>query len=431
MGIVTVVRQHSEWDETYIGAAQALQQGKDIYRAVPTDTYPPFSAWFFVPFTHLPLRLARGIWWAICAVSLVTLVKMAWRLAGGPQMEPIGGRPATSLREHAAFLIGHAIALQFTLNALTHCQTDLPIAALVMIGCAALAQERFYRGAIWIGLGAAFKATPLLFAPYLLLRRQWGAAIVLVAVMVGCNLLPDTVHRPDRYIWLIRWTSHYVSPMAKSDYIPGDWKNNLNNNQSLAGAAGRWLNSSPKEDSEALRSVRRPGAAPTPIVRGLLGGLCIAVMVPVAWAWRRRQARATPEYSAPAAEGTVRAETANLPAVSSNAPAQVNPHMIECGIVLLLMVLFSPNSSRAHFCVLYLAAFCVARMAVRPGASSSLRILLAIAVLCATLTIHLRLPFTRGIEQLLLWIGIVMLSTIFLLLASCLGLAGSPPAKRL
>jgi hypothetical protein len=401
MGIVAVARHSSEFDDGYIAASRALVQGKDFYRAVPTDTYPPFSAWFFAAFTFLPVRLARGIWWVVCAVSLVTIVKMGWRLAGGSALEPLG-RPRTPAREHIAFLIGHAIALQLSLNALTHCQTDLPIAALLILGCAAIAREKFVRAALWIGLAAAFKATPLLFAPYLLLRRRWVAAGLLVAVMIACNLLPDTIHRPDHGMWLSRWAGHYLTPMAKSNYVPGDWKNNLNNNQSLAGAAGRWLTSSPWEDSDELRSVHRPGTASALVTRSVFAGLCIGVMIPVTWAaWRRR--------------------TRLIPA--DTAPPAVDPHMIACGIIMLLMLLFSPNSSRAHFCVMYLAAFCVARIAVRPASSSLLRILLGIAVVSVTLSMHLRLPFTHGIEQIFLWVGVVMLSTIFLLLASCVALA--------
>ena len=44
-----------------------------------------------------------------------------------------------------------------------------------------------------------------------------------------------------------------------------------------------------------------------------------------------------------------------------------------------------------------------------------MRILLAAAVICSTLSIHVRLPGSETGEQILLWIGVVMLATIFLL----------------
>ena len=49
--------------------------------------------------------------------------------------------------------------------------------------------------------------------------------------------------------------------------------------------------------------------------------------------------------------------------------------------------------------------------------------MLALAVLCSTLSVHVRLPGTGGIEQIFLWIGVAMFAAIFLLLASCIALA--------
>ena len=92
---------------------------------------------------------------------------------------------------------------------------------------------------------------------------------------------------------------------------------------------------------------------------------------------------------------------------------------LECGVIMCLMLLLSPNSSRAHFCILFLPAFCVARMAVRRGASVWLRMALVAAAICSTLSIHIRLPFSYGSEQSFLWFGVVMWVAVFLLLASC------------
>jgi hypothetical protein len=435
MGIGAVGKHFSEWDDVYVGSARVLLSGKNIYerlhilrpdRDVPGGiketfdayTYPPFSAWLMIPFTVLPIRLARGIWYVVCVVSLVYLVKTAWRLAGGKPVEPVepgaSAAPDTRAgphdqaaagstlnneailapaavagpRDQAAFVIGHACALQLSLNALTHLQTDLPIAALLMAGCAAIAQRRFIRGSAWIGLAAAFKATPLLFAPWLLWRRQWRAAALLVLVAVGANLLPDTVHRPPAGgLWLGQWIRQYLQPMAKSDYVPGDWKNKLDNNQSLAGGVNRWLATTWQIIPGDFRVVDRPSHPDTRIIRLAFAACCLAVLLPAAWVmWRRR--------------------------ADSGA-------MLECGMILTLMVLLSPNSSRAHFCVLYLPAFFIARLAVRPGASLLLRSLLAAAVICSTLSIHIRIGPTQTAEQVLLWIGVVMLCAVFLLLAAC------------
>ncbi|MDB5292885.1 MAG: hypothetical protein JWL69_4126, partial [Phycisphaerales bacterium] len=103
-----------------------------------------------------------------------------------------------------------------------------------------------------------------------------------------------------------------------------------------------------------------------------------------------------------------------------------SPMMIECGIVMLLMLLLSPNSSRAHYCILFLPAFCVARLAVRRPVGW-VSILLWLAVIFSTLSIHIRLPGTMAAEQVLLWVGVVMFATIFLLAASTIALAEPRP----
>jgi hypothetical protein len=176
MGIVAVCRHSTEWDQVFLQSAKVLLAGKNIYLEMRDYTYPPFAAWVTLPFAYLPVRVGRGLWFLISAGSLVYLVKASWKLAGGPRLEPGQGAAPVPGREILASLIGQVIVLQFALNSLTHLQADLPIAAMLMAGCAAIEARRFVRGATWIGLAAAFKATPLLFMPYLLWRRQWTAA---------------------------------------------------------------------------------------------------------------------------------------------------------------------------------------------------------------------------------------------------------------
>jgi hypothetical protein len=418
MGIVSVGRHSTEWDQVYVGAARVLLAGKNIYRDLLGFTYPPFPAWLTIPFTWLPPRVARGLWFSINAVSLVYLLKSSWRLSGGPRLEPGRGAAPVPGREVVASLIGHVIALQFALNALTHLQPDLLIAAMLMAGCAAIGSGRFMRAASWIGIAAAFKATPLLFAPYLLWRRQWRAAAWLLCLTLAANLLPDTVHAPKGGgLWLTRWYTQYLKPMAGAGYRPGDWKNQRDNNQAVAGAVNRWMATTWAVANNEFELIDRTDQPDPLLMKAAFGACCLALLAPIAGAeWARRRVKRLP--------------AADPPADPSQTFQPPSPVMIECGIVFLLMVLFSPNSSRAHFCVMYLPAFCAARLAVRPGAGKLLVALLALAAIFSTLSIHIRLPGTLVPEQWLLWIGVVMLSACFLLLASCRALALYPPDTR-
>ncbi|MDB5298524.1 MAG: hypothetical protein JWO87_187 [Phycisphaerales bacterium] len=430
MGVGAALKRSSEWNEVPLGAAKLLLQGRDIYKEMSAYTYPPFTAYVTIPFTVLPPGVARAIWYLICAAALVYTVKKAWHLAGGPKLEPIGTPGAGGPREHWAFLIGHAVALQLALNGVTHLQSDTLIAALLMAGCGAMASGKYFRSATWIGLATAFKATPLLFAPYLLWRRQWLAAAWLVCVAIGANLLPNTVHAPPSGgTWLGAWSRQYLLPMGDSNYTPGDWKNQLVNNQAIAGAVKRWLATTWEAGPREFKVYDRPGKASPTTIRRAFYASCLAVTLPVAIVFLRRRWK-KPDVVEEAARGSNVVLAEPDPRANEVKKPTPSPLMIECGIVMLLMLLLSPNSSRAHYCILFLPAFCVARLAVRKPAGW-VSILLWLAVIFSTLSIHIRLPGTMATEQVLLWIGVVMFATIFLLAASTITLAKSGPNELL
>jgi hypothetical protein len=358
--------------------------------AVKGNTYPPFCALFHVPFAAMPLVLAKGVWVAIIVVSFVYFVRKSWQHSGGMKLEE---NPAADGWEHATYLLGLAVSLQFALNVFSHLQTDLLIAALLTAGCAAIAGGRYFQSALWIGVAAAFKATPLLFAPYLMWRRKWVAAACLIAVTIGLNLLPDLVHRPpDGGTWAARWFHRYVQPMSQSDYAPGNWNNQLVNNQSIAGAVRRWFATSLQKDGNRLDVVEHPEWMSASTQRKIFLLLALGIVLPVLYAgWRTRK---------------------------DDSPAL---RVIECGMVMLLMLLLSPNSSRAHFCIMLLPAFCIARFAMRQRNAAAWALLL-LSLICSTLSIHLRLPGTSNSEQFLLWLGVVMFAAVFLLAACVVAL---------
>ncbi|HWE92606.1 MAG TPA: glycosyltransferase family 87 protein [Tepidisphaeraceae bacterium] len=425
MGIGATLKKSSEWNEVPLEAAKLLLQGHDVYKDLSGYTYPPFTAFVTIPFTVLPPTAARFIWYLVCAAALVYTVRKSWQLAGGPKLEPIGASGTAAPRDHWAFLIGHAVALQLALNGVTHLQSDTLIAALLMAGCGAMVSGKYFRAATWIGLATAFKATPLLFAPYLMWRRQWLAATWLVCVAVGANLLPNLVHAPpSNRTWLGEWSSRYLAPMGDSNYMPGDWKNQLVNNQAIAGAVKRWLATTWQSGPHEFKVFDRADKASPATIRRAFYASCLAVTVPVAIVFFFRRWRKTP--------GGRRADRGSRGSAKELEPGPIrgtetlpSALMLECGIVMLLMLLLSPNSSRAHYCILFLPAFCAARLAVRRP-KGAVAILLGLAVIFSTLSIHIRLPGTMAGEQILLWIGVVMFSTIFLLWACTLALLKSP-----
>ncbi|HEX5242342.1 MAG TPA: glycosyltransferase family 87 protein [Tepidisphaeraceae bacterium] len=415
MGFGATFKHQSAWDRTGPGVSMMLREGLDFYAIEKTFTYPPFQAWLNIPLTWMPLRPARAIWFILSAACLVYMIWESWRLAGGPRLEPLGEHGDAKPREHWAFVLGLVCALQFALNSLTHLQTDLLIGALLTAGCAAIVTRRVMRAATWIGLAAAFKCTPLLFAPYLVWKRKPVAAAWLVIIAIGANVLPNTVHAPpQRGLWLAEWSRLYLAPMERANYVPGDWKNQLDNNQSFAGAAKRWLMTTWRIAPGEFHVVDRIEHPSPVVIRSAYLLSCLAALLIAAWAMLRR------------APSKAFDEASN---VGTPPPQWPSRDIIECGIVLLLMVLLSPNSSRAHFCVMMLPAFCIGRLAFGEK-SRWLTALLIAAAVCSTLSIHIRLDATLAAEQILLWIGVVMFAAIFLLWASIIALM-HPPSKEI
>jgi hypothetical protein len=96
-------------------------------------------------------------------------------------------------------------------------------------------------------------------------------------------------------------------------------------------------------------------------------------------------------------------------------PGRPAREVLEHSLVLLLMVLLSPMSSKPHFATLLLPAFCLARAAVVHRARIA-GTLLACAILAAGLT--MKDLATANLASLAMWFGGVSWAAIFLL-AGC------------
>jgi hypothetical protein len=327
-------KKHSEWQTVFVAAGERLLDGRDIFTLETGYSYPPFQAFLALPCVLLPKAPSNLLWYVVNAVSLVVLLRGAWLLTGGGRLD---GEPPAGWREEAVCVLGLLVGGSFCFHVVAHQQTDLLVAALVVTGC----RRQGVSAGVWFGLAAAMKCTPLLFAPYLILKRRFAAAALLVGVAVGANLLPDLVSRPpDGGTWLGRWYTFYLAPMAKPDYAPGIWASDVIYNQSLAGAAGRWTRTTwDIKDGKVVTREVPPVLDPVTTKRGVMVvglGLCgLAFLAGM----RRRAEDFVPPAAPPKAA-------------------------LECSLVLALMLLMSPMSSIPHSCTMLVPGFAVARLIV-------------------------------------------------------------------
>lgn len=350
-------RKPSNWATVYVPAADRLRSGGDVYEwKQPVYAYPPFGALVAVPFADLSPGAGRAAWLAVNVVAAL-----------------------------AAFGLGAACAAGFLLDVTANWQTDLVVAALLVSGCGLLVRERGLAAGVLFGLAAALKCTPLLFAPYLLCKRQWLGAAAVVAVAVSANYLPDVLYPPpDGVPRLERWAGCYLGTVARSDVDPGTWASEVGYNHSLAGVLNRWLTVDRIETDDRSGAVPRADRPTTAELKRLVwaaqAGLVLLAAVVM---WRR---------------------------------AAAPPPAAEFGIVLTLMLLLSPMSSKPHFCTLLVPQL----LLVRLGWVRRDRLLIALTVAAAVLgLLSNKDAVGRQAYDILLWNGAVFGTALLLFLGCC------------
>jgi hypothetical protein len=272
----------------------------------------------------VPQTVALAGWYVASVLATFVAVACAWRLAQGPWFARI-------TRDWAwIFALGLFLGARQLISPFGNRQTDMFVAATVLGGCWLLAKGRDLHGAIWIGAAAAIKATPLLFAPYLLWRGRWRAALAVVAVALALNYVPDVLWpQPSGQSYAKQWVDVSLAPVRSG--TPGEWFADRLRNQSIAGLVGRLATVGPVTSTAQITD-ETPPVTPerARMIKLLVYAICLLLLGITLWrfGWRK------PDRS---------------------------QFAVECAAVLCLMLLVSPMTSKSHLCVLVLPLFLIAR----------------------------------------------------------------------
>jgi hypothetical protein len=324
----------ADWLNTYVLAAQEMLAHQPIHSAGKNSlgagpfTYPPAAALLAVPFARTSPTIALAGWYIASVLATFVAVACAWRLVRAPSFRHM-------TRDWSwIFVLGIFLGGRQLISPFGNRQTDMFVAAAVIGGCWLLAKGRDIHGALWIGAAAAIKATPLLFAPYLLWRGRWRAALALVAVAVALNDVPDVLWpQPSGRSYFKQWVDVSLAPVRSG--TPGEWFADRLRNQSVAGLVGR-LGTFGFVTSTAQVADEPPPVTPerARTIKLVVYGICLLLLGITLWrfGWRK------PDQS---------------------------QFAVECAAVLCLMLLVSPMTSKSHLCILVLPLFLIARAIVQ------------------------------------------------------------------
>jgi len=233
----------------YHGAVVWWAGGNDLYEFIAPRTtlgftYPPFAGLVMLPMAKIPLGLAA---WLNTLASLAALTVVLAAL-----LRPIADRLGWSPWFTVGLAVPAAVALEPVRETLGYGQVNLLLFGLVMADLVALRWQArrgarirpsdgplrrlLFSGAwagVGIGLATSVKLTPALFIVYLVLTRQWRAAMTAVGTVLTVTVGTFAVasRESTAYFTSVLWQTERV---GAADMTP---------NQSLAGVLARLYDS--------------------------------------------------------------------------------------------------------------------------------------------------------------------------------------------
>ena len=235
----------SDMGPFYSAAARCVLNGESLLSCLPQYPYQAALAVFFIPLAYLPPVLQRLIWYVIFVGCLVIAVRLTEAIAERLYPDSTRGQNLFWLRTIMLITCG-----KHFLDVITYASHDPLSLALIMFGTWALFNGREAAGGAWLAVAAAIRASPLIYLPYLILKRRLVACIVFIAVLFGVSLIPDIIGalRGGYTGHLTEWLGQVVGPALmpgnSSKLVFWDIWNGANlYNQSLRGVINRFATS--------------------------------------------------------------------------------------------------------------------------------------------------------------------------------------------
>ena len=186
-----------------------LRSGELLYAGGMHLPYPPFWAMLFAPFSLLPVRVAMPLFFVAGFTALAALLKILHDLT------------RDRLKQGVWFWLAAATLLvlsRFVLRDLADGGENTLIVALTWGGIYFFVKHKPLPGGALLGLAIALKCTPLLFAGYFVLKRQWLAALSTLAFAALFFVSPALIQGRQSYIDHIKlWKTNLLAGVSQKD----------------------------------------------------------------------------------------------------------------------------------------------------------------------------------------------------------------------
>lgn len=286
-------------------AADCFLLSKPLSACAGSFTYPPVFAFFMIPFALMPMWLRNLIWYAIS----VSVLFGSFRIAEYLVLKTMRVRFEAEISWFR--FLSFVLTVKFIFAVLENQSYDFLILFFVLVGLYGLVEEKDEVAALGIALAAALKATPLLFFPYLLVRRKWKAFSECTLMYLLLSFLPDLFFSAaGQNSYFGRWIQDDVAPSlfgGGNASSPRFWEGENQLNQSLR--------------SFVYRLVERAGLSPH--FSGILFAVDVLFLLSMLFILLKSSRRRT-------------------------------PYVLDGSALLVGMLMLSPMSSKSHFIVLVL-----------------------------------------------------------------------------
>ncbi len=332
--------------------AESIRYSYNLYE--PTGLHRPYPvtfAMFFAPMSYLPLKLLRLLWYLMQILLLLLAAFIADRLASE-------WFPAWPRYRWAMLGLTLLWTTRFLQRDFSGGQVNLLTFMLCLVTIYLIHRGHGFAAGAPLGLALMIKLTPLLLVAYLFYRRLWRPALAALTIGIALFALPylflgAPVYHANTAYWHKGVQTMNQPDLHENRYsvmiVPFSW-----GNQSLRYAIFRYVTTYPQSraDRPAWGYIDFANLSPKRAQR-VIKVILFLLLLGIALIFGLR---------AP--------DTRTL------------PFFVECAIVLVLMLVLSPITWKAHFVYLMLGFFLMITYGACQQSRTPWRYLLPFFVLC-------------------------------------------------